>query len=332
MASIPLALGLIIASTAVLWFGSRRLERASEQIGEVHGLPEVVQGSVVIAIGSSFPELATALLAAILHDAFQLGLGVIIGSAIFNVLVIPAISVLATDRMETNRDLVFKEGLSYLVAVLGLVLLLALGAVYNPIAGVDATGLMTRPLALVPLGLYAFYLLLQWIDASEHEAETNSELSPWTVWGGLIAGLALVLVSAEGLIRGVLAIGGTVGISELAWGMTVIAVATSLPDAFASLSAAREGRSLASLANALGSNTFDLLVVVPIGILIAGTERVDLATTGPLMLILAAATVLLIAFMRTGLVLTRREGGVLLASYGAFLVVLLHAEGLIAVV
>lgn len=331
MGSALLASGLILGSAAVLWLGSTWLEDASERLGRLYGLPQVVQGSIVIAIGSSFPELASAVLAAVVHDAFQLGVGVIVGSALFNVLVIPAVSALASRDLPTNRDLVFKEGLFYLVSVVGFFLLLSTAALYNPTTPPELGGLLTRPLVLVPLALYAFYLLLQWADTRGNRAPAPpGEVSPPRAWARLVGGLVLILVSAEGLISGVLMIGEGLAVPEIVWGLTILAAATSLPDAFASLRAARRDRSVASLGNVLGSNTFDLLVIVPVGVLLAGASVVDMALTGPLLLVLAIATGLLIAFMRTGMVLTKREGASLLVAYGAFLVVILQIGGVVS--
>ncbi len=330
MLALAVALTVLIGSAALLWVGSSRLEKASKQIGNLYGLPPVVQGSIVIAIGSSFPELASTLLATLLHDAFELGIGIIVGSAVMNVLIIPGIAVLGSDTMQTSRNLVFKEGLFYLAAVLALSLVFALSIVYNPLGGAGGLrGLFTRELAILPLVLYAMYLVLQWQDTRDHTPQPRQTVEAWRAWGGLVAGLLLVLVSAEGLIRSVLYLGNQVGVSPFVWGVIVIASATSLPDTFASMSAARNDRSLASLANVLGSNTFDVLVILPIGVMVAGSAVVDLARLGPLMLMLGASTLLFIAFMRSGFELTHREGWTLLASYAAFVAVVLYVEALI---
>lgn len=324
-----LAAVVIIISTAVLWMGSTRLERGSRQIGELHGLPPVVQGSIVIAIGSSFPELASTLLATILHDSFGLGLGIVLGSAVMNVLVIPGVSVLGSKDMRTGRNIVFKEGLFYLSAVLGLALAFALGVVFYPLPGSQAAGLFTREIAILPLALFGVYLLLQWLDTKDHEPEEREDVAAWPAWRMLLVGLVLVVIASEGLVRSVLFLGDRWGVSPFAWGVIVIAVATSLPDAFASFSAAQRGRSVASLANVLGSNVFDVLVILPLGVLIAGSATVDLVTLGPLFLLLLLSTVLLVVFMRTGFVLTKTEGAILLAAYGAFLVAILYLERLL---
>jgi cation:H+ antiporter len=103
-------------------------------------------------------------------------------------------------------------------------------------------------------------------------------------------------------------------------GVTVLAGATSLPDSLVSVRAARDGRGVASLANVLGSNTFDLLVAIPLGVLIVGREEavIDFAMAVPMFGILTAATILLFTVLRTDLRLTNPEAYALLGSYGLF--------------
>ena len=76
--------------SSCLFYCQPPLEESSHQLAEYYSLPEVVKGSVLTAIASSLPELATAVLAIPVHGDFELGLSAIIGSAIYNILVIPA--------------------------------------------------------------------------------------------------------------------------------------------------------------------------------------------------------------------------------------------------
>ncbi len=78
------------------------------------------------------PELASVLLATLRHGEFELGVGAIVGSAVFNLLVIPGVSVLVGGRMDTNRDLVYKEALFYMLAVAVLLLTFSLAVIYYP--------------------------------------------------------------------------------------------------------------------------------------------------------------------------------------------------------
>ena len=101
-------------------------------------------------------------------------------------------------------------------------------------------------------------------------------------------------------------------------GATVVAAATSLPDAVISVRGARRGDGDLSMGNVLGSNIFDLLVAIPAGVLVAGEAPVDFGVAAPLMGFLTLATIALFAFMRTRLRLTRTEGVLLLVLYAAF--------------
>ena len=86
-----------------------------------------------------------------------------------------------------------------------------------------------------------------------------------------------------GLVRAATGFGDLFDTLSFVWGLTVVAAGTSLPDAFVSVQAARRGEGVTSLANVLGSNTFDLLVAVPTGVLVAGTAAIDFAATVPMM-------------------------------------------------
>jgi cation:H+ antiporter len=97
-----------------------------------------------------------------------------------------------------------------------------------------------------------------------------------------------------------------------------VAAGTSIPDAFVSVRAARDGRGVTAIANVLGSNTFDLLVCIPVGVLIAGATVINFSVAAPMMAVLTAATILLFLMMRTHMVLSRGESVALLVFYVVF--------------
>lgn len=316
----PVHIGVIIGTTGVIWVGSGWLEESAEHLSSYYGLPAVVQGSVVVAVGSSFPELASVVVTA-LGDAFGMGVGAIVGSAIFNILVIPALSGIVTDGpLDVNRAVVFKEALFYMVAVSALVITFALAVIYFPVGGGEAlAGSITRPLALIPVFLYGLYLFIQWQDVGDYKGDDAGEgVNVLREWGRLAAGLVLILVAVESLVGAVEGLNATFGIPEFIAGVTIIAAATSLPDALVSIRAARGGKSVTSLGNVLGSNTFDLLVALPVGVLIAGSAPVSFAVAAPMMGVLTVATILLFALLRTDLRLSRPESYGLLFAYLVF--------------
>jgi cation:H+ antiporter len=309
---------VIVASTFFIWLGSGWLESSAEKLSSYYGLPAVVQGSVVVAVGSSSPELASVVFTA-LEGVFAMGVGAVVGSAIFNILVIPAVSgIAAKGSLDSSRTLVYKEAQFYMVAVSALIVTLALAVIYFPKEGAGLTGIITRPLAVVPILLYGVYVFIQWQDISDHEAERETEMNVLKQWGTLAAGLLVILVTVEQLVAAVESLNRTFGVPDFLAGVTVIAAATSLPDTLVSVRAARDGRGITSLGNVLGSNTFDLLVAIPIGVLIAGSAPVNFAVAAPMMGVLTVATILLFVMLRTDLVLTTAESYTLLLAYLLF--------------
>jgi cation:H+ antiporter len=313
---------VILLATGIIWFGSGWLEESAEHLSAYNGLPAVVQGSIVVAVGSSFPELASVVFTA-LGGTFNMGVGAIVGSAIFNILVIPALSGIASEgELDTNRTLVYKEAQFYMIAVSVVVVTFALAVIYAPVPdGPALRGTLTRPLALLPLLLYGLYLFIQWQDVSDHEAEgTTNGISIGREWGRLAVSLLVILVAVEQLVGSVESLGHTFGIPEFLAGVTIIAAATSLPDTLVSVRSAKADKGITSMGNILGSNTFDLLVAIPIGVLIVGTVPVDFAVAVPMLGVLTLATVLLFTFLRTDLSITTVESYVLLVAYGLFVV------------
>lgn len=323
--------GYVAGGTAICWIGSGMLEGASRRLATYHQLPAVVQGALITAVGSSFPELSSTVLATLLHGTFDLGVAAVVGSALFNILIIPGVSGLVGGRMESGRLLVFKDVQFYITSVAVLMLTFALAALYNPITDPNRIGLVTRPLALIPLGFYGLYLYLQFLAVRDHTAETPpSHLEPVWDWLRLGASLLLILVGTEGLVRAAVGFGEVFNTPSFLWGLTVVAAGTSLPDMFVSVRAAHGGRGTVSLANVLGSNIFDLLVAVPMGIMIAGSSTVNFSAAVPMMGILAVATIALFIILRTNESLERIEAVALLVLYGAFLVLVgVETAGLI---
>ncbi|MFB6218797.1 MAG: sodium:calcium antiporter [Halobacteriaceae archaeon] len=312
---------VIVVATGFIWLGSGWLEEAAEHLSTYYGLPPVVQGSVVVAVGSSFPEFASVVFTAV-AGVFNMGVGAVVGSAIFNILVIPALSGLAVDtELESSRTIVYKEAQFYMIAVSGLVVTFALAVIYIPVpGGPELDGQITRPLAAIPLLLYGLYLFIQWQDVSDYEADdAGGDIAVLREWGKLALGLLVILVTVEQLVGAVESLGHTFGIPEFLAGVTIIAAATSFPDTLVSVRSAREDKGATSLGNVLGSNTFDLLVVIPVGVLIVGAVTVDFATAVPMFGVLTLATVLLFGILRTDLSLSSVEAYGLLGAYLLFI-------------
>ncbi|MBW5798664.1 sodium:calcium antiporter [Halomonas elongata] len=324
MAPILLWTLVAVVGTAIIWWGSGLLERASERLSAYYQLPDIVQGAIVVAVGSSFPELSTTVISTLLHGEFELGVAAIVGSALFNILVIPALSGLTSRHpLTANRDLVYKEAQFYMIAVAVLTLTFSFAAIYHPSEGSSGViqGELTPLLALIPIALYGLYLFVQYQDTLEHESDVDaSDIRPGREWLRLGLSLLVIVIGVEALVQAALNFGEIFDTPSFLWGITVVAAGTSIPDAFVSVRAARHGRGITSIANVLGSNTFDLLVCIPAGVLIAGGAMVNFSIAAPMMAALTAATVALFLMMRTRMVLSKPECVVLLALYLGFIV------------
>ena len=338
-----LYIGLASVATGIIWKGSGLLETASKRLATYYRLPPIVQGAVIAAVGSSFPELSTTVISTLLHGAFDLGVAAIVGSAIFNILVIPGLAGLAGGRLQADLRLVYKDAQFYIISVAALLIAFSFAVIYEPVPGETLVGMMNRPIALAPVLLYGLYLFVQQQDTREEwaaeaaagEAATagHSSVRPLREWGRLAVSLVIIVVGVEGLVQSALGLGALFGTPDFLWGLTVVAAGTSLPDTFISIKAARSGEGVVSLGNVLGSNIFDLLIAVPAGVLIAGAAPVDFTVAAPMMCFLTVATIVLFTALRTELTLSRTEAGLLLGLYGLFVVwMILETFGVTSVI
>lgn len=320
--------GGTLVGAALLWFSCSRLEESTHRLAEHYGIPDAVKGSILLAVASSMPELVTALLAFPVHGDFELGLSAIVGSAIFNILVIPAASVYARGRpLEANRELVYREGQFYLVSVAVLMLVLSLSVIYNgPLPTVTENGRrifqgsFTRFLAIFPLLLYGLYVFIQ-LEEVKRQRESHPRkvgIDAFKEWGVLLGCIVIILIGVEMLLRVAITLGDLLNTPTFLWGMTIVAAATSLPDTFVSVRASVLGRTESSVSNVLGSNVFDLLVAVPAGVMLTGTILINFTQIVPMMVFLVVATIVMLVFMLRDMRLSMGESHVMMALYVGF--------------
>jgi cation:H+ antiporter len=339
---IAFVVGGTLFASALLWLSCSRLEESTHRLAQHYGIPDAVKGSVLLAVSSSMPELVTVLLAFPVHGDFELGLSAVIGSAIYNILIIPAFSVYARGRpLSANRDLIYREAQFYLVAVAVLMLVLSLSVIYyGPQPAVMPEGRriyfgeFNRLLALFPLLLYGLYLYIQFEEVRRQRDDHPPQggVNALKEWGILVVCVGLILVGVEILLRVAITLGDLLETPTFLWGMTIVAAATSVPDTFVSVRASVLGRTESSVSNVLGSNVFDLLVAVPAGVMVAGTIAVNYTQIVPMMVFLVLATIVMLVFMLRDMQLTPREATVMVALYLALGVwMTLEAFGVTAV-
>ncbi|MBN1991627.1 MAG: calcium/sodium antiporter [Anaerolineae bacterium] len=320
--------------------------KSLDQIAQKWKLPGNVAGASLMAMGSSAPELAIALFALFLGggEHSDVGIGTIVGSAVFNILVITGVSAVARPARITWQ-VVIRDCVIY-VASIGLLLI---SFADGRITGLEAGAF---------LGLYGVYIfiLFQWNAFLPGEAAEVIEVIETRLQAGHKPNGALyqkarrVIAKGFGVLMGdprrvyiraflvsIVFIAGiswvlveysvrfaqAIGIPPVIVALTVLAAGTSAPDLISSVIVARQGRGEMAIANAVGSNIFDILVGLGLPWLIAllirgktimvGTENLWLST-----IILLGTVVVLFAFLSTGRLLSRKEGWALVVVYTVF--------------
>ena len=348
MGDVLLSLAAILVSVFVLAVLTDKFFIPS--LDEISGrlkLSDEVAGASLMAIGSSAPELSIALMALFTAGGAHsdVGIGTIVGSAVFNILVITGLSAVVAGGLHIHIFAVGRDIVYYLISILYLGLVFFDGHV----------SLLEAILGLVGYVVY-MGLLLVWknLAADEDEAPAaNQESEPerakvagWHhlealvetilrritgapnrnfVWAFVVS-IALIVLLSYFLVEATILFSAGIGIPPVIVALTLLAAGTSAPDLMASVDVAREGRGGMAVANAVGSNTFDLLVglALPwtIALSLLGLSGIDVAT-GDLWTsigILVATTLVLFGFLWTERGLSRREGWALLLLYAAFVV------------
>lgn len=312
-------IGALIAGLVLLIWSADRFVEGSVAIARGFGMSPLLIGLTIVAFGTSAPEMLVSATAA-LTDAPALAVGNALGSNIANIGLVLGITTLIAP-IPLKRTVLFRE-FPILLAVTILVFPLLLDNELSPIDGI---------LFLIMLGVSLFLMSRNNdpADAPEFVEELDEIPAMSTGRAALwfVIGLAALILSSRILVWGATELALTLGISELIIGLTIVAIGTSLPELAASVASALKGHHDVALGNIVGSNLFNLLAVLAMPALL-NPLRVesdvlyrDYGAMGGLTLLLAAFAY---GMQKKGK-LARFEGGILLAGYIAYTVLLYHA-------
>lgn len=244
-----LAAGFFMLVKGADWF----VDGASG-IAEKFGIPQLVIGLTIVAMGTSLPEAAVSITAAMKGSA-DITIGNIVGSNILNVLIILGLTALVT-RVSVQNSTV-KIEIPFMLFITAV--LLALGITGNEINLWE--GILLWLLFLV----YLVYLLkmAKQNPQMEEEGEKQEEAQPfWRLLVGVILGVCLIVLGSDVSVDAATVLARMMGMSERLIGLTIVALGTSLPELVTSVSAARKGKADIAIGNIVGSNIFNILFVV----------------------------------------------------------------------
>ena len=308
---------LVIGFVLLVWGADKFVEGASA-LARKMGVSPLLVGLTIVAFGTSMPELAVSVTAA-LRGANEIAVGNVVGSNMFNLLVVAGLSAvicpLVMDKMLLRRD--------WPLSIFAAVLLLVAIAPDHVIARWEGAVLLVIFAVILSRQIKAALNDRAQLAAAEAEAaEEAAEMtkSPVMIWVNIVLGLACIVLGGQLAVNGATGIARMFGLSETLIGLTIVALGTSLPELVTSIVAARKGQNEIAMGNVIGSNLFNILLILGVSSVI--TPIPVQATSIIDCLVLIAISVVFYLPARKGK-LGRLPGAVMAASYVAYTVYLI---------
>lgn len=283
-------------------------------------IPQLVIGLTIVAMGTSMPEAAVSISAALKGSA-DITIGNVVGSNILNILIILGLSAVVTPLVVGRTTICYE--MPFLIGTTALLF----------VQGLDGTvGLLDGIVEALFFAVYLVYLLIlakkkqQEEEAGENRAKgsakTADERKLWKILLLTVVGLGIVVAGSAVAVDSASALARILGMSERLIGLTIVALGTSLPELFTSVSAAGKGNADIAIGNIVGSCIFNILFVVGLSAIVtpvpfAAGFRFDCIVAG-------AAALLLLLFCIKDKKLKRWNGVGLLAGYAAYFLYILY--------
>lgn len=316
----------LVIGSLLLYFGAEWLVRGAAGLARLFGVPPLIVGLTVVGYGTSAPEM-TVSVSASLRGAAPIVLGNAIGSNIANLgLILGMVALVAPPR--TDGALIRREVPLLLATTLALPLVLLDGVISRVEGALLLLVALLFTLSLVRTARSPSNAARKPTPGDATALEESVEIA-----GGLqprsrrslvvlaLVGLSLLVVGGEVFVRGAMTLARALSISEHVIGLTVVAIGTSLPELATSLIAATRGHADIAVGNVIGSNLYNVLLVLGAAATVRPVEG-KLSTMRLDLIALAAMTVLAAVFLRTERRLRRVEGALLILGYVAFLTAL----------
>ena len=293
---------IIVGVALVLW-GADRMTDGAVAIAQRLRIPQIVIGLTIVAMGTSMPEFFVSLTSA-LKGTTDIAVGNVVGSNIFNTLLIVGVAAMVTP-MTIMKSTVERDMPWSVVAML----LLAVFSINHSVSRWEAAFLFA---------LFVGFVTYTVVSARKNKTsvktdEGSKSYSPFMAACLVVLGLACLIVGSNLFVDAATRVAQTLGVSEAVIGLTIVAGGTSLPELATSVVAARKGQSAIAIGNVIGSNIFNVLMIVGItGLVypmnIQGITIVDLS-------VFVGSIFLLWAFSYTKYKVERWEGTVLTAIF-----------------
>lgn len=299
-----LAVGFVFLVKGADWFVG-----GASSIAARLGIPQLVIGLTIVAMGTSAPEAAVSITAALKGSA-DITIGNVVGSNIMNVLVILGLAASLT-TISVATSTIFRE-IPFMTAVTGLLLILGLDGTVTLMDGVILWGAF-----LVYLG----YLFRMARNGEADVEEISADRPIWKSALWTVVGLVFIITGSNVAVEAATDIARALGLSERLIGLTIVALGTSLPELFTSVSAAKRGNADIAIGNIVGSNIFNVLFVVGTSALVTPIPFATAFRTDAMIAIVTSVLLFVCCLHRSRL--SRKSGFTLLASYATYFAMVL---------
>lgn len=313
----------LIVGLALILFGANWLTDGASSVARRMGISELVVGLTVVAFGTSAPELAISIISAVNGNP-ELAVGNVVGSNIFNILIIIGVTAMVRPML-IEKSIMTNE--IPLVILSSLVLLIMANTVF--LDGASAN-VITRSSGLVLMLFFAIFMRYTFSqakkadNASEDPAakavSEKAEMPLWKASVAILAGLAALVFGGKGFVAGASDIASAFGVSDAIIGLTIVACGTSLPELATSVTAAVKGKPGIAIGNVVGSNIFNIFLVLGASASISPLTLGKIGNVDLLTLLGASMLFWIFGWFIKTRTITRGEGAFLVVCYVGYVV------------
>ena len=309
---------ILAGGLALILLGANYLVEGASSIAKKFGLSEFIIGVTIVGIGTSSPEMVASIMAAIKGSA-EMAIGNVVGSNIFNTLIILGITGLIAPLTMTRSNL--KKDIPVNIIVTALLVLMGMNLTIFGL-GKDQ---LSRLDGAIMLCIFLWYILSSFRSGkTENNDEEGIKILPiWLSVLMIVGGLAALIFGGRFFVNGAESIARSLGVSDKFIAITVMAAGTSMPELATSVVAAVKGKGQLALGNILGSNIANILLILGISSIISPLSFSGISIVDMTILAVSAGLIFLSAFMFKKQELDRIEACILLlieAGYMWFLI------------
>ncbi len=310
---------LLLAGFLPLIYGANLLVDYASALAKRFNIPNLVIGLTIVAFGTPAPELVVNLFASLGKNS-GIVMGNVVGSNIFNIGVIMAISAIIFPLAVKNTTTWIEVPLALLAGVVVLI------QANDMLIDGDGTSVLTRIDGLMLLLFFIIFLaynytLMKKGDFSEEFPVKDTK--PWKSVLLILAGLALLVAGGRMIVYGAIEVATRLGIPERIIGLTIVSIGTSLPELATSIVAARKKNTDIAVGNIVGSNIFNIFFILGTSAVIYPVTVHPSSNIDLLMNIVLSTMIFIFIFAGKGKSIDRKEGIVMLLFYLGYLTYLI---------